>query len=154
DLLPAVIRQRDSAAGDTLRDPFLTALGKQIDAVQKEIAKASTNSFVETCDRNALPYIADLVGYRPIAALEPKDAGKTVDGKADGNRTATAQMLEPDQAQPTFRRDVAKTIWARRRKGTLGGLEGVARAIAGWHTVIFENGRCVVSTPALRYPGV
>jgi len=106
--------------------------------LQTQIAVANTNSFVETCALDMLPYIADVVGYRPISALAPKGTDQPPAGGL----------------APTFRRDVGKTIWARRRKGTLAGLAGAVRAIAGWHAVIFENGRCIVSTPSLRYPGV
>ena len=148
ELLPTVVRERDVAVGQQLRSFLAQALGQEIDRLQAQIAEANANAFVETCSRQTLPYIADLVGYRPISALAPTPAAPLI---ATADPPADAKT---GHARPTFRRDVAKTMWGRRRKGTVTGLEGVVRTVAGWHTVVFENGRCVVSTPAVRYPGV
>src|SRR4029079_16777381 len=75
--------------------------------------------FVETADEWAVPYIGDLVGYRPVF-----DAGQLGDGATAEGR-ALHRFLVP-------RREVANTIRYRRRKGTIALLELLANDVAGW----------------------
>jgi hypothetical protein len=117
DLLPVVYRMRDADQGYPLRD-LLRVLGTQADVVEHDIARLYDNWFIETCDDWVVPYIGDLLGY----TLLPEAA--TLDG--DGACAARlGRVLAP-------RADVANTIDARRRKGTLSLLEDLARDAAGW----------------------
>jgi hypothetical protein len=132
DLLPSVVRHRDALAGGTLKTQ-LAAFGVEADKLESRIADSYAGFFIETCSSEELAHIADLVGYQPIFFGRPSQ-------DEDGN-----------SRNLVLRRDVAKTIWARRRKGTAEVLGVIVRLIAGWHTVVFENSRAVVSNPSIRY---
>lgn len=117
DLLPFVYRLRDAETHFPLRD-FLRVLGQQADAIENDISRLYDNWFIETCDDWVVPYIGDLLGYR----LLPEAATLEADGT---NAQRLGRVLAP-------RSDVANTIAARRRKGTLSLLEDLARDSAGW----------------------
>ena len=118
DLLPAVYRLRDADQGYPLK-ALLRVIAEQVNVVEDDIARLYDNWFIETAQDWLLPYIGDLVGYRPAhQAGEPADAS-TAEGRA------LNKILIP-------RRDVAKTIGYRRRKGTLALLETLANDVAGW----------------------
>jgi hypothetical protein len=88
---------------------LLRIVAGQVDVVERDVAQLYDDLFVETCRDWVVPYIGDLVGNDPL-----RDA---VRGRAD----------------------VAKTIYYRRRKGTLPMLEELARDVTGWaaHAVEF-----------------
>jgi hypothetical protein len=118
-LLPVIHRMRDAE-----RDPpdryalkaLLAVIAEQVNVVEDDIAQLYENWFIETADDWAVPYIGDLVGYRPVA-----EAGPPADAPGcDGNR-----VLVP-------RREIANLIRYRRRKGTLALLEQLANDVAGW----------------------
>src|SRR3954470_5415145 len=118
ELLPSVYRQRDAEQGYPLR-ALLRVTTKQVNVVEDDVAQLYENWFIETCQDWVVPYLGDLIGYRPVhAAGEPGDAG-TPAGQARN------KILIP-------RREVANTLRYRRRKGTLALLELLARDIAGW----------------------
>ena len=117
ELLPLIYRMRDAGQGFPLRD-FLRVLGRQADAIEADIARLYDNWFIETCDDWVVPYIGDLLGY----SLLPEAATL---GSAGDNAERLGRVLAP-------RADVANTIGARRRKGTLSLLEDLARDSADW----------------------
>jgi hypothetical protein len=117
DLLPVVYRMRDAEQGYPLRD-FLRMLSSQADVLEQDIARLYDNWFIETCDDWVVPYIGDLLGY----TLLPEAATLGEDGRRDAS---LGRVLAP-------RADVANTIDARRRKGTLSLLEDLSRDAAGW----------------------
>lgn len=145
DLLPSVIRNRDSI-GEPLKTK-LAEFGALADKLESDITDSYANFFVETCGQQELAHIADLVGYRPIFA-QPSEGEVR---KSDKSEAGSTYVNDP--SKPALRRDVAKTIWARRRKGTAEVLGAIVRLITGWHTVVFENSREVVSTPSIRFAG-
>jgi len=107
DLIPTVYKMEDGAS-DAPSPGALRALAEII-AEQAAILRRShdrlwEDQFVELADDWAVPYIADLVATRLVSALNP--AGRRV--------------------------DVAKTIYYRRRKGTLAVLEELIADIARW----------------------
>lgn len=117
DLLPAVYRMRDAEQGWPLRD-FLRVLATQANVLEADIARLYDNWFIETCDDWVVSYIGDLLGYSLLPEAAMLDA--------DGTCTARlGRVLAP-------RADVAHTINARRRKGTLSLLEDLSRNAAGW----------------------
>src|SRR5207253_1048069 len=63
----------------------------------------------------AVPYLGDLLGYRPVSEA----------GDPAAATPALARVLVP-------RREVATTVRAHRRKGTLALLEELAFTVAGW----------------------
>lgn len=113
DWLPAIHRELDALeGGDTLR-ALLRAVGAQAALARRSQDRLWDDMFVELADDWAVPYIAELVATRLVSALNPR-----------GRRA-----------------DVAKTIYYRRRKGTLAVLEQLAADIAGWDGKVVEQFR-------------
>ncbi len=133
-LLPAHIREADAGEGEPLR-ALLRIVEGGADAVEGDIRQLGEDAFIETCEPWVAPYIGDLVGNIPL-----------FDG-ARGSDGDTAAELFRDLVGPAFRpptalrarADIAKTIYYRRRKGTLPMLEELARDVTGWsaHAVEF-----------------
>jgi hypothetical protein len=133
-LLPVYLRERDAAEGEPLR-ALLRIVERQADAIEADIGQLHNDAFIETCEPWVIPYIGDLVGTTPLF-----DESRVRDDD-------TAQELFPDLEGPSLlpplvirnRADVAKTIYYRRRKGTLPMLEELARDVTGWaaHAVEF-----------------
>jgi hypothetical protein len=122
--LPAIYRMRDAENGYPLQ-ALLRVVAEQVNAVEDGIAQQYDNWFIETAADWAVPYIADLVGYQPLAdASQPSSDGQAA--------SALERVLFP-------RREVANTIRYRRRKGALALLEALANDVAGWpsHAVEF-----------------
>jgi hypothetical protein len=104
-LLPAVYRTMDGTAPNTpgpLQE-LLNRIGTETATLRRSIDRLWENQSIETCDDWVVPYIGDLLATRLVSCLN-----------------ARAQRL-----------DVAKTIYYRRRSGTLGVLEELAADIAG-----------------------
>lgn len=119
ELLPVVHRMRDAEYDYPLR-ALLRVINEQVDVVEQDIAQLYENWFIETCEDWVVPYIGDLVGYRPVQ--EQGDPAAESDS-AEGRRRN--RILIP-------RREVANTLGFRRRKGTLALLELLANDVAGW----------------------
>ena len=117
-LLPAIYRMRDGEQEYPLQS-LLRVVAEQVNIVEDDIAQLYENWFIETAEDWAVPYIADLIGYRPVT-----EAGLAGD-------TATAEGREINRVLIP-RREVANTIRYRRRKGTLALLEMLANDVAGW----------------------
>ena len=105
-LLPGVHRLRDAEQGGPLRE-LLTLFANELQAIEENIEQLYDDQFVETCADWVVPYIGDLIGYRPL-----------LDGAS------------PALGSP--RAEVANTIAFRRRKGTALMLEQLARDVTGW----------------------
>jgi hypothetical protein len=111
-LLPGVYRNLD---GGTASVPgplqeLLNRIGAETATVRRSIDRLWENQSIETCDDWVVPYIGDLLATRLVSCLD-----------------ARAQRL-----------DVAKTIYYRRRAGTLGVLEELAADIAGRDARVVE----------------
>src|SRR6185503_18981452 len=134
NLMPTLYRERDAQEGFPLRD-LLSLVTEQADIVNSDIQLLWDNFFIETCERWAIPYIGDLVSNNLLNDAQNLKAPDT------------ARELFPDLKGPDLRpvnairtrADVAKTIYYRRRKGTLPMLEELARDVTGWpaHAVEF-----------------
>jgi hypothetical protein len=109
ELLPSTYQIDDAARGYPLK-ALLNIISQQANVVQDNIADLWDDFFIETCADWVIPYIGDLIGNIPIYPV------------LRGTRA-----------------DVARTIYFRRRKGTLPMLEELARYVTGWsvHTVAF-----------------
>jgi hypothetical protein len=104
-LLPAIYRAQDAAVPD-VQGPLqelLNRIGAQFAVLRRSIDRMWENQSIETCDDWVIPYIGDLLATRLVSCLDSR-----------------AQRL-----------DVAKTIYYRRRAGTLGLLEELVADIAG-----------------------
>jgi hypothetical protein len=118
ELLPVFYRMRDAERGEPLR-ALLQVVAEQVNVVEDDIARLYDNWFIETCQDWVVPYVADLIGYRPVSEVGPAGDAPTAEG-ALRNR-----FLVP-------RREVAATLRYRRRKGALALLELLARDVAAW----------------------
>ena len=119
-LLPAVYRTADTdsfTAPGPLRE-LLNRIGAQVAVVRRSIDRLWADQSIETCDAWVIPYIGDLLGTNLA-----------------GNVGARARRL-----------DVAKTIYYRRRKGTLQVLEELAFDVTGWTAHAVEGFRRLART--------
>jgi hypothetical protein len=109
ELLPVLYRLRDAEQNYPLRS-LLELISQQAGLIKTNIDELWDDMFIETCAEWVIPYIGDLVGNNPFYEV----AGRR-------------------------RPDVAKTIYYRRRKGTLSMLEELAGDVTGWgaHAVAF-----------------
>jgi hypothetical protein len=111
-LLPEVYRASDSDDPDKkgpLRE-LVERLGLQIAVVRRSIDRTAEDASIESSDDWLISYIGDLLATNLVAGLD-----------------ARAQRL-----------DVAKTIYYRRRKGTVAILEEIAADVTGWNARIVE----------------
>jgi hypothetical protein len=111
-LLPAVYRAEDTDQFGTngpLRE-IVNRIGAQAAILRRSIDRLWEDQSIETCDDWIIPYIGDLLATNLVANLD-----------------ARGQRL-----------DVAKTIYYRRRKGTLAILEEIASDTTGWDAKIVE----------------
>jgi hypothetical protein len=103
-LLPAVYRNMDAPAPGMTGplQELMNRIGAQVAVLRRSIDRLGENQSIETCDDWAIPYIGDLVATRLVSCLDTR-----------------SQRLQ-----------VAKTIYYRRRAGTLGLLEELVSDIA------------------------
>jgi hypothetical protein len=119
-LLPEIHRTEDSIGVDQagpLRE-LVGRIGAQAAVVRRSIDRTWEDQSIETCDDWVIAYIADLLATNLVASLD-----------------ARGQRL-----------DVARTIYYRRRKGTLAVLEQLASDITGWDTKAVEFFRRLART--------
>mgnify|MGYP001374613058 CR=1 FL=1 len=105
ELLPVIYRQRDDEAGLPLRD-LLRVLAGQVNLVEADIAQLYENWFIETAQDWVVPYIAELIGYRPV-----HESGSPLVG-GEGARAAEqarARILVPrrEEVSELFQLDAA-----------------------------------------------
>jgi hypothetical protein len=137
DLLPAVYRLRDAENGWQLR-ALLQVMARQANDVEADIGQLYENWFIETCQEWVVPYLGDLIGYKP---------GRT------GIDLPGPVTIE-DQLREKFviaRREVANTIRFRRRKGTLAVLAELSQAVADWPARAIEFYKLLLVTQAINY---
>ena len=111
-LLPAIYRAEDSADFDRngpLRE-LVERVGAQAAVVRRSIDRLWEDQSIETCDDWVIAYLGDLLATNLVASLD-----------ARGRRL-----------------DVAKTVYYRRRKGTVALLEELATDITGWSARVVE----------------
>ncbi|MFI0711896.1 hypothetical protein ACH4SK_14810 [Streptomyces inhibens] len=146
ELLPQWHRLRDAEGGEPLR-ALLAVIAEQVDRVRDGVAQQYDDWFVESAAEWVLPYIGDLVGYRPLPGYERVLAtGLRDGGLPDSSRRRLAEALAP-------RRDVAATVGNRRRKGTLALLEELSEGVAGWPARAVEFSRLVAHQQPVKLYG-
>ncbi len=102
--LPELYRQRDAEQVPPGQlQAFVEALDSVFIALRERVEGQYDDLFIESCAPWVIPYLADLVG---------------------------TSHLKGDPA--TLRADVARTVYHRRRKGTLGAVESQVHALSGW----------------------
>ncbi|MEM1319224.1 MAG: hypothetical protein AAGG75_03155 [Bacteroidota bacterium] len=112
EMIPAIYRHEDGLADNpgVLRG-LVEVMAQQAALLRRSQDSLWDDQFIELCNDWAVPYIADLLGTRLISALNKR-----------GRRV-----------------DVAKTIYYRRRKGTVRILEELVSDICGWDGKVVEN---------------
>lgn len=113
NLLPELYRAEDFDAGVDRKGPLrelVERIGEQAAIVRRSIDRLWEDQSIETCDDWVIDYLGDLFATNLVASLD-----------ARGRRV-----------------DVGKTIYYRRRKGTVGLLEELATDITGWSVRVVE----------------
>ncbi len=111
-LLPAIYRAQDTdtfQSNGPLRE-LVNRIGAQAAVLRRSIDRLWEDQSIESCDDWVIAYIGDLLATNLVASLD-----------------ARGQRL-----------DVAKTIYYRRRKGTVAVLEEIAADITGWDARVVE----------------
>jgi hypothetical protein len=112
NLLPAIYRAEDTdnfSSNGPLRE-MVNRIGAQAAILRRSIDRVWEDQSIETCDDWIIPYIGDLLATNLVDNLDARGQ----------------------------RKDVAKTIYYRRRKGTLAILEEIASDITGWDAKVIE----------------
>ncbi|MPV37315.1 phage tail protein [Georgenia subflava] len=136
DLLPVHVRARDEATGGLLR-ALLDAAGHELEVLEDDLDALYASWFIETCPEWVVPYLADLVGVEDL----PPDLSGGPGGL--GGAAAGAALSR--------RAFVANTLAYRRRKGTPGALEQVARDVTGWPARVVELYRLLATSTHSRH---
>lgn len=111
-MIPEVYRHEDGIAQNPgVMRALVTTWARQAAALRRSQDRTWEDFFIELCSAWAIPYIGDLVGTRLLGPGNPR-----------GQRI-----------------DVAKTIYYRRRAGTLRVLEELIADITGWEGVVVEG---------------
>jgi hypothetical protein len=120
ELIPATYRHEDGIAPlpGVLRG-VAEILAEQSAILRRSHDRLWDDQAIDLCDDWAVPYIGDLLATRLVSILNPR-----------GRRV-----------------DVAKTIYYRRRKGTLRVLEELITDITGWDGVVVEAFRRLARAP-------
>ena len=125
DLLPYIYRLRDEEAGGPLGG-LLSVVAEQVKAVEDDVEGLYADWFIETCRDWVVPYVGELIGYRPGSqAVATDDVG------------SQEWLLRSRYLIP--RRDVANSLSHRQRKGTLALLEQLAFDVSGWPARAVEH---------------
>lgn len=130
-LLPRLYRIRDlevAASNGLAHGPLtelLSLLSGPIAQVEEDLDQLYDDAFIETCAEWAVPYLGDLIGYRPLHGVVP--------------------------AVVSRRAEVAHTIAYRRRKGTATVLEQLARDVSGWPAHVVEFFQCLITTQYMNH---
>ncbi len=119
-LIPGMYRDEDGRAGTAI-DPggrgqlraLVEVMAGQAAVLRRSVDHLWDDQFIDLCEDWAVPYLGDLVATRLVSALDTR----------------------------ARRVDVAKTIYYRRRKGTLRVLEELVADITGWEGVVVEHFR-------------
>lgn len=102
--LPEIYRLRDAEVSPPGQlQRYVGVLDDALRAIRGHVEQLYHDQFIETCDDWVVAYIADLLGTTRLTG-----------------------------APWTLRADVARTVFHRRRKGTLGAIESLAFTVSGW----------------------
>lgn len=112
EMIPSIYRHEDALMSNpgVLR-ALIEVMAEQGATLRRSQDALWEDQFIELCNNWAIPYIGDLLGTRMLPPLYKR----------------------------AMRSDVAKTIYYRRRKGTLRILEELISDIAGWEGKVVEN---------------
>ena len=134
-LMPEIYRTTDTATDDPsvtgpLRE-LCNRIGAQMAVVRRSVDRLWDDQSIESCDDWVVPYIGDLLATNLVNGTDSRSQ----------------------------RREVAKTIYYRRRKGTAPILEEIAHDVTGWDARVVEFFRRLARTrhgldPAIGLPSM
>lgn len=110
-LVPQQYRVRDAREGRPL-EALLKVLAEEVRIVEGDIDQLYDNWFIETCEPWVIPYIAALLGQRPMRDFGAGEAG--------------------------LRSFIANTLSYRQAKGTAAAIEQLGRDVTGWPMIGVE----------------
>jgi hypothetical protein len=123
DWLPAIYREQDAMEGPGMPNnalrAFIESLAAQAAVLKRDQDRLWDDAFVELADDWAIPYLAELLATRLVSVQNPR----------------------------ARRIDVAKTVYYRRRKGTLPVLEQLIDDMTAWDGKVVEQFRRLARTP-------
>lgn len=137
DLAPEIYRHRDADRGHPLR-ALLRVLARQAEIIEDDLDALYDDWFIETCRPERIPYLGELVGYRPSEEVPEVGRADAFEGRLRD------RVITP-------RREVARAVSLRRRKGTPRALEEVAADSTGWPARAVEFRRLLVVAQNLRH---
>ncbi|GGX79736.1 hypothetical protein GCM10007160_03910 [Litchfieldella qijiaojingensis] len=109
--LPEIYRIKDGEQRPAHQlEAYMGILDEVMAGVRDNIEALYHDFFIETCDDWLIPYLGDLLGVSHLAG-DPW----------------------------TLRADVARTVFHRRRKGTLGAIESLSYTLTGWAAHAVES---------------
>ncbi len=109
--LPEIYRIRDTEQRPAGQlEEYLDILDQVMRGMRDHVEALYHDFFIETCDDWVIPYIADLLGTSHLSG-DPW----------------------------TLRADVARTVFHRRRKGTLAAIESLSYSLSGWAAHAVES---------------
>lgn len=121
--LPEIYRIRDLEQSPPGQlQAYLNVLNDVLRAMRDNVEQLYHDQFIETCDEWVIPYLADLLGTSHLSG-DPW----------------------------TLRADVARTVFHRRRKGTLGAIESLTYSLTGWAAQASELRERLVWTQHLNH---
>ncbi len=121
--LPEIYRLRDAEQSPPGQlEAYVNVLDDVMRALRDHVEQFYHDQFIETCDDWVIAYLADLVGTTHLAG-DPW----------------------------TLRADVARTVFHRRRKGTLGAIESLSFSLTGWAAHAVEMRERLVWTQHLNH---
>jgi hypothetical protein len=119
EMIPAFYREEDGLADNPgMLRALVTLLAEQAATLRRSHDHLWDDQFIDLCNAWAVPYLADLLATRLVSSLNQR-----------GRRI-----------------DVAKTIYYRRRKGTVRVLEELISDITGWDGIVVEEFRRLART--------
>ncbi len=124
ELLPSIYRIRDAEKGEPLKE-LLAVISEQVAVLEENLAQLYDDQFIETCAEWVIPYIGDLISYRPLHGVTP--------------------LVSSPRAE------VTNTIAYRRRKGTAAVLEQLARDVTGWNASVVEFFKLLATTQYMNH---
>ena len=99
-LLPAVYRIRDEQQGEPLR-ALVSLIAQELEALEENIEQLYDDQFIETCADWVVPYIGDLIGYRPLHGVAAGRSRRRA--PRSPTRSATAAARAPRRCSSSWR---------------------------------------------------
>ena len=123
ELLPVVHRARDAERGYPLR-ALLRVINEQVNVVEDDIAQLYENWFIETCEDWVVPYIGDLIGYRPVHEAGDPGSAETAQGRSKNRILIPRREIANTLALSAAQGHAGAARSAGQRRGRLAGAGG------------------------------